>query len=57
MSSQEGALDDAEMADAFLEEVPTAPSPTAETPGPSGSAPPTDAGHLQEEANKALGNC
>ena len=45
-SSQVGALDDAEMAEASLEEVPTAPSPTAETPGPSSGAPPTDTGHL-----------
>ena len=54
-SSQVGTLDDAEMAEASLEEVPTASSPTAETPGPSSSALPTDTGHLWEEANKALG--
>ena len=45
-SSQVSAPDDAEMGDASLEEIPTAPSPTAETLGPSGSAPPTDAGYL-----------
>ena len=39
----------------LLGEIPNAPSPTAETPGPSSSAPPTDAGHLQEETNEALG--
>ena len=47
-------LDDAEMAEASLEEVPTALSPTAKTPGPCGGAPPAYAGHLWEEANKAL---
>ena len=36
-------------------EIPAAPSPTAETPGISGSTPPMDAGCLQEEANEALG--
>ena len=45
-SSQVGTLDDAEMVEASLEEVPTAPSPTVEMPGPSSCAPPTDAGHL-----------
>ena len=45
-SSQVSTLDDAEMAEASLEEIPAAPSPTAETPGLSGSTPPTDAGHL-----------
>ena len=54
-SSQVSTPDDAEMAEASLEEIPTAPSPTVETPGPSGSSPPADAGHLWEEANKALG--
>ena len=54
-SSQVSTLDDAEMGEAFLEEIPTAPLPTAETPGLSGSAPLTDAGLLWEEANKALG--
>ena len=54
-SSQVSALDDAEMAEASLEEIPSAISPTAEAPGPSSSTPPTDASHLQEKANKALG--
>ena len=54
-SSQVSAPDDAEMGDASLEEIPTASSPTAKTPGPRGGAPPTDTGHLLEEANKALG--
>ena len=54
-SSQVSTPDDAEMgkmAEAFLEEN---PSPIVETPGPSGSAPPTDASCLWEDANKALG--
>ena len=34
-SSQVSTPDDAEMAEASLEEIPTATSPTAETPGPS----------------------
>ena len=54
-SSQVSALDDAEIEEPSLEEIPAAPSPTAETPGPSSGTPPTDAGHLWEEANKALG--
>ena len=54
-SPQMSAPDDAEMAAASLEEIPTAPSPTAETAGPSNGAPPADAVHLIEEANKALG--
>ena len=54
-SSQVSAPDDAEMGDASLEKIPTAISPPAKTPGPSGSTPPTDAGHLREEANQALG--
>ena len=54
-SSQVSTPDDSEMGDASLEEIPTASSPTAKTPGPSGGAPPTDGGHLWEEANKALG--
>ena len=53
-SSQVGAPDDADYGDASLEEIHAASSPTAETPGPSGDAPPTDAGHLWEEAYKAL---
>ena len=54
-SSQVSAPYNAEMGEASLEEIPTGPSPTAKTPGPSGSTPPMDTGHLQEEANKALG--
>ena len=54
-SSQVRAPDDAEMEDASLEEIPTASSPTVETPGPSGGTPPSDAAHLWKEANKALG--
>ena len=45
-SSQVSTPDDAEMVEASLEEIPAAPSQTAETPGPSCSAPPADAGHL-----------
>ena len=45
-TSQVSALDDAEMAEASLEEIPTTPSPTVEMPGPSSTAPPADAGHL-----------
>ena len=56
-SSQVSTLDDAEMGDASLEEIPAASSPTAETPRPSCGTPFADAGHLWEEANKALGNC
>ena len=37
---------DAETAEASLEEIPTATSPTAETPGPSGGTPPTHTSHL-----------
>ena len=38
-SSQVSAPDDTEIAEASPEEVPTATSPTARTPGSSGSAP------------------
>ena len=55
-SSQVSNLNDAKMEDASLEETPAPSSPTAEAPGPSGDAPPTDAAHLWEEANKALGD-
>ena len=55
-SSQVSAPDDAEMEDASLEEIPTPSSPTAEAPGPSSDVPPPDMAHLQEEANKALGD-
>ena len=53
--SEVSAPDDAEMRDTSLEEIHTASSPTAETPGPSSGTPPADTGHLQEEANKAVG--
>ena len=46
MSSQLRTLDDAEMAEASLEEVPTTISPITETPEPSSGAPPTDASNL-----------
>ena len=54
-SSQVSTPDYAEMSEASLEEIPAAPSPTARTQGPSSGPPPADAGHLWEEANKALG--
>ena len=53
-SSQVSTPDDAEMLEASLEEVPTTISPITETPQPSCSAPPIDASHLWEKANKAL---
>ena len=54
-SSQVSTPDDAEMGDTSLEEIPASSSPIAGTPETSSGAPPTDAGHLWEEANKALG--
>ena len=54
-SCQMSTPDDAKMGNASLEEIPTASTPTTETPGPSSGAPPPDAAHLWEEANKALG--
>ena len=56
MSSQVGALDDAEMGEASLEEIPTVPLPLAKTPGPSGDTLPVHAGLLHKEANRALGD-
>ena len=53
-SSQVGAPDDIEMAEASLEEVPTTTSPIAETPGSRSSTLPTDMSHLWEKTNKAL---
>ena len=53
-SSQVSTPNDAGMGDASLEEIPTASSPTAKTPGPSSGTPPADAGNLWEEANEAL---
>ena len=54
-SSQVSTPDDTEMEDPSLE-IPTTSSPTARTPGPSDDTPPLDVAHLQEEANKALGD-
>ena len=48
-------LDDADMEDTSLEEISTTSSPTAKTAGPNHGSPPSDAAHLWEEANKALG--
>ena len=42
------------MVETSLEEIPIAPSPTVETPGPSSGTSSKDADHL-EKANKALG--
>ena len=50
------ALNGGKMEDASLQEIPAPSSPTAEAPGPSSDTPPTDAAHLQEVANKALGD-
>ena len=56
MSSQVSALNDAEMEDASLEEIPAPSSPTTEAQGSGSDVPPLDAAHLWEEANKALGD-
>ena len=53
-SSQVGTLDDAKMADALLEGVPTTISPIAMTTRSRSITPPTDATELWENANKAL---
>ena len=45
-SSQVSTLDNSEMEDASLEEIPTTSSPTAKKPGPHGGAPPSDPAHL-----------
>ena len=45
-SCQVSTPDDTEMEDDSLEEIPTASSPTAKTPGPSSCIPPSDAAHL-----------
>ena len=42
--------------EASLEEIPTVPSPIAETPGPSSGTLSNDAGLLCKEANKTLGD-
>ena len=55
-SSQVSAPDNAEMENPSLEEIPTTSSLIAGTPGPNSNAPPLDVAHLQEEANKALGD-
>ena len=52
--SQVSALDDVEMAEASLEEVPNTISPIAMTPGSRSSTPPADVSQLWEKANKAL---
>ena len=43
-SSQVSVLDDAEMGEASLQEIPTVPLPIAKTPPPSSSTPSKDAG-------------
>ena len=53
--SHVGALDDAKMGEAFLEEIPAVLLPLAKTPGPSSDTPPINA-DLCEEANRALGD-
>ena len=55
-SSQVSTSDHAEMEDTSLEEIPDPSSSTAKAPGSSGDAPPPDAAHLWEEANKPLGD-
>ena len=55
-SSQVSTPDDAKMDDPTPEEIHASSSATVRTPGPSGNAPPLDVAHLQEEANKALGD-
>ena len=56
-SSQVSTLDDAEMEDASLEEIPTASSPIAETPGPSGGIPPADEAISGKRPTRLGGNC
>ena len=56
MSSQVNTLEDAKMEHASLEEIPTPSSPTTEALGPISDTLPTDGAHLQEEANRALGD-
>ena len=53
-SSQVDALDDVEMAEASLEEVPTTISPIAMTTRSRSITPPVDMAELWEKANKAL---
>ena len=56
MSSQVSTPDYAEMDDASLEEMPTLSSLTVEPSGASSDTPPPDVAHLQEVANKAIGD-
>ena len=53
-SSQVSAQEDAEMAEASLEGVPTTISPIAATTRSGSITPPADAAELWENANKAL---
>ena len=53
-SSQVSTQEDAKMAEASLEGVPTTISPIAMTTRPGSIAPPTDTAELWENANKAL---
>ena len=53
-SSQVSFPNDAKMAEASLEEVPTTISPIAVTPGSRSVTPPADMSQLWEKANKAL---
>ena len=55
-SSQASTADDTEMNEPTLEEIHATPSPPVGTPGPGSDTPPLDMTHLQEEANKALGD-
>ena len=52
--SQVSAQDDAKMAEALLEGVPTTISPLAATTRSRSITPPIDTAELQEKANKAL---
>ena len=56
MSSQVSTPDDAKVDDPSLDEIPATSSPTARTPRLFGDVPPLDVAHLQEEANKVLGD-
>ena len=56
MSSQVSALNDAEMEDTSLEEIPAPSSPTTEVQGTSSDTSSPDMAHLWEEASKALGD-
>ena len=56
-SSQVRTLDYAEMEDTSLEEIPSASSPTAETPRPSGGAPPSNAAISRKRPTRPWENC